>query len=497
MIKMKKLYKHISITLIAACMVACDISDFDDINVNPNATNEPNAAILLTNGIVFSNNVDFNIASTVYATQGQLYVQYLANSQYTSADTYQNVQFSYNTFYNGPLTDLQKVIELNTDEETKVFADDYGSHANQIAVAKILQAYYFLHITDRWGDIPYSEALQAEQGILTPKFDPQREVYNGIMATLKEATAMIDGGAGPTGDALFAGDMDRWEKFANTIRLVAALRLSEVDEERARSEFVAAMNDGVIALDNSENIMFRHFAEQNHDNRWQDRFETRRDYTVANTLVDYMQSTANGGMMNVMMDPRLPVFADPTESTGGFVGMVYGVNEAEAGDISNSDVSFLGNALRVQDAPTYIYTSAQVLFSMAEAAQRGWIAGDAEQFYNDAIKASLDQYGVGDEFDTFITNEEVAFDPARAFEQIGNQKWVALFLNGYEAWAEWRRTGYPDLVPAVAAQNKSGEIPVRQAYPVTERDLNETNYNEVVSRQGEDGLDTKVWWDVD
>lgn len=493
---MKRLHKYILITFIAALLVACDVSDFDDINVNPNATSEPNAAILLTNGIVFSNNVDFNIAATVYATQGQLYVQYLANSQYTAADTYQTVQFSYNTFYNGPLNDLQKVIELNTNEETRVFADDYGSNANQIAVAKILQSYYFLHITDRWGDIPYSEALQAEEGILTPKFDPQSEVYDGILATLKEATAMIDNGGGPTGDALLGGDMDMWEKFANTTRLVAALRLSEVDAARAAAEFTAAMNDGVIALDNTENVMFTHFAEQNHDNRWQDRFETRRDYTVANTLVDYMQSTANGGMMNVMMDPRLPVFADPTESDGEFVGMVYGVSEAEAGDISNSDVSFLGTSMRQQDVPTYIYTSAQVLFSMAEAAQRGWISGDAAQYYNDAIKASLDQYGVGGEFDTFITNEEVAFDPARAFEQIGNQKWVALFLNGYEAWAEWRRTGYPNLTPAVAAQNKSGEIPVRQAYPVTERDLNETNYNAVVSRQGEDGLDTKVWWDV-
>lgn len=494
---MKRTYKYILITVFSVCMIACDVSDFDDINVNPNETTVPNAANLLTNAIVSTaNNTNFNVAGTVNSTQGQLYVQYLANSQYTSADTYQTVQFSYNGWYSGPLQDLETVIDLNTDEETRLGASQVGSNANQIAAAKILQSYYFLHLTDRWGDIPYSEALKLDEGILTPKFDPQSDVYNGILATLKEATAMIDGGEGPTGDALFSGDMGMWRKFGNTIRMVVALRLSGVDPSMAQSEFSSAINDGVIALDNSENIVFLHQAEQNYDNPWDDRFETRRDYTVANTLVDYMQSTSSGGMMDVLMDPRLPVFADPTESTGEYVGMVYGVSEAEAGNISNSDVSFLGIAMRQQTALTYIYTSAQLLFSMAEAAQRGWISGDVEQLYNDAIKASLEQYGVGGDFDTFITNSEVAFNSARALEQIGNQKWVALFLNGYEAWAEWRRTGYPNLEPAVAAQNQSGEIPVRQAYPVTERDLNETNYNEVVSRQGEDGLDTRIWWDV-
>ncbi len=487
---MKRIYKYLLVSVLSVSMVACDLSDFEDTNVNPNQTTTPNAANLLTNAIVGS------LPGTVTATQGQHYVQYIANSQYTSADTYQTIQFSYNAWYSGPLQDLETVIDLNTDEETKVIASGVGSNANQIAVSKILQSYFYLHITDRWGDIPYSEALQVEDGILTPKFDAQSAVYDGIFATLKSAVAMIDGGAGPTGDALFGGDMGMWRKFANTTRMIAALRLSEVDPTKGASEFSSAMSDGVIALDNSENIMFTHLAEQNYDNPWEDRFETRRDHAVANTLVDYMQTAANGGVMDVMMDPRLPVFADPTEIGGLLVGMTYGISEADAGAISNSDVSFLGAALRSQTAPTYIFTSSQVLFSMAEAAQRGWISGDVEGLYNDAITASLNQYGVGADAATFLTNSEVAFDAGRALEQIGNQKWVSLFLNGYEAWAEFRRTGFPNLTPAVAAQNTSGLIPVRQAYPVTERDLNETNYNEVVSRQGEDGLDTRVWWDA-
>ncbi|MDH3711973.1 MAG: SusD/RagB family nutrient-binding outer membrane lipoprotein, partial [Cyclobacteriaceae bacterium] len=353
-----------------------------------------------------------------------------------------------------------------------------------------------LHVTDRFGDIPYSQALQAPD-ILAPVFDEQSAVYSGVFNTLSDAVSMMDAGAGPTGDIMLGGDMAMWAKFANTMRLVAALRLSNVDPTKGSAEFNAAMAAGVIATDNSENITYQHLADANNQNPWYGRFLTRKDYTLANTLVDYMHSTANGGMMNVAMDPRLPVFGDGTESSGGteIVGMVYGISEADAGAISNEDVSFLGAKLQEQDAPTYIYTAAQVLFSMAEAVELGWISGDTEQFYNDAIQASLDQYGVGAGYADYMLNTEVAFDSNRALEQIGNQKWVALFLNGYEGWAEWRRTGYPALEPAVAAQNPSGEIPVRQAYPTWEPDLNGDNYAAVVARQGEDGLDTKVWWD--
>ena len=195
------------------------------------------------------------------------------------------------------------------------------------------------------------------------------------------------------------------------------------------------------------------------------------------------------------MDPRLPEYADPTDIGGKYVGMPYGLSEAKAGAISNSDVSFLNEELRSQDAPNYIFTSAQVLFSMAEAAQRGWISGDAEALYYQGIEASLDQYGVSNGYATYITNTWVKYDASKAMEQILVQKWIANYLNGYESWAEWRRTGYPDLKPGVDALNESKQIPVRQAYPLFELNLNSDNYQAVVARQGADGLDTPVWWD--
>jgi len=193
------------------------------------------------------------------------------------------------------------------------------------------------------------------------------------------------------------------------------------------------------------------------------------------------------------------VYANKATASGTYVGMPYGVSESEAGAIPNSNVSFLGDALREQTAPSYIYTYSQVLFSLAEAAKRGWIEGGeaaAADYYNQGIQASWEQYGVFNQgsFSSYISNPKVAYKPAIGLQQIALQKWISLFLNGYEAWAEWRRLDYPILNPAPASMNPGG-IPRRQGYPSFEATLNQANYNAAVSRQGADNLDTPVWWD--
>ncbi|MEB2776965.1 SusD/RagB family nutrient-binding outer membrane lipoprotein [Algoriphagus sp. D3-2-R+10] len=484
----KSISKYILIGMIAVGVTSCDLGDFGDTNVNPNQTTQAIPSSLLTNSIN-------SLKGTIDDPQGSLYSQYLANSQYTSADNYQTIIFNYGGFYSGVLMDLEQIILINSDEETRVEASRYGSNENQIAVAQILQSYFYNFMTDRWGDIPYSQSLKISEGIRQPAFDPQSEVYTGVLATLKTAQANLSPTAPVQGDILFDGDMDMWKKFANTLRMKMALRLSEVDPTTGAAEFASAINDGVIALDNSENVFYANLPEAAFQNAWFARFLTRRDYTVANTLVDRMQTSANGGVLNVAMDPRLPEYADPADIGGKYVGMPYGLSEARAGAISNSDVSFLNAELRSQDAPNYIFTSAQVLLSMAEAAQRGWISGDAEALYYQGIEASLDQYGVASGYAQYITNSWVKYDASKAMEQIVTQKWIANFLNGYESWAEWRRTGYPTLMPAEDALNDSKQIPVRQGYPLFELNLNSENYNAVVARQGADNLDTPVWWD--
>jgi hypothetical protein len=481
------IFKYTALFIVLS-IAACSPSDFEDLNVNPNQPSQPVTSALLTSaqkGLIGNIITQSTILTAAYPN---LYVQFLSDKQYTENSRYSTISFNYGAIYTGPLDNLQSIINLNTDPETAPDVANNGSNANQIAVARILKAYLFLHLTDRFGDIPYSEALQRTDNF-RPKFDTQQEIYNSLFTELKEAVAQMDNGAAPAGDIMFGGDLDMWRIFANTMRMVMALRISKVDAQKGQTEFVAAMNDGVITS-NDENITFTYLADDNNDNPWEDAFETRLDYAISSTFED---------KLTAMNDPRLAVFANPATASGTFVGMPYGIEEAAAGAIANSSVSFLGDAVREQTSTSYIYTYAQVLFSLAEAAHLGWIPGGeaaAADYYLDGIAASWEQWGVDDdaEYAGYVAQASVAYTPATAMEKIGTQKWIALYLNGYEAWAEWRRIGYPVLSPAPASLNPGG-IPRRQAYPSFEATLNSTNYNEAVSRLGEDDLDSRVWWD--
>jgi hypothetical protein len=466
----------------------CHPGDFGDLNVNPNEPSEANTAALLTGaetrlpGDIITQST---IISSAYANE---YVQFLSDKQYTENSRYSTIGFDYGPIYTGPLDNLRLIIQLNSDSSTSLAAAQYGSNQNQIAAATILQSYLFLHLTDRFGDIPFTEALQGRENF-KPTFTPQQQIYDSLFVRLKRASDMIDESSTIQGDILFNGEMRRWKIFANTTRMVMALRISEVDATRGKEEFNAAIADGVISS-NAENVQYNYVADNNNDNPWEDAFETRLDYTISQPLAD---------TLNSLDDPRIAVYANKATATGTYVGMPYGITESEAGAIPNAEVSFLGDALRAQTAPTYIYTYSQVLFSLAEAARRGWIEGGearAADYYNQGIRASWEQYGVLDEtaLNTYLSNPKVAYNSAIGLQQIALQKWISLFLNGYEAWAEWRRLDYPILNPAPASMNPGG-IPRRQGYPSFEATLNKANYDAAVSSQGADNLDTPVWWD--
>lgn len=472
----KLLLKTIIFSVVMFLGIGC--SDFDDTNVNPNNPVKVSPSTLLSSSLR-------SIASYLSASTPVLYVQHFAQTQYTEGSRYQDVNFNFNGLYTGPLVNLEHLIELNSDDATKADALSGGSNANQIAVARILKAYFFNIGTDRWGPLPYSQSLMGREQF-KPSYDSQETIYNSLLSELGAAVSQMDGGAGVQGDFIFGGDMDMWKKFANSLRMIYALRLSEVDAGKAQSEFNAAMSAGVIG--DGEDVMYPYLAESANQNPWFGTFITRTDWAISETLTNYMKP---------LNDPRLNVYADPAPDFGDVRGMPYGIEAA--GDIPNSQISFPGfPSVRGQDAPIGIVTRSQILFSMAEAAVRGWTSGDAGQLYNDAIKASMQQWGVYDEtaFNDYIAQAEVAWDAGKGMELIATQKWVALYTQGYEAWAEWRRLDMPALAPAPDALNPSKQIPVRQGYPTSERDLNGPNYDAGVSMLGgEDDLSTKLWWD--
>lgn len=479
---MKKIsiYKSVAVAaVLAITSTACDPGDFGDMNVSPNAPSTPNTAGFLTGAL---RNVGVMTTDIVPA----LYTQQFGDVTYIEESRYKTINFSYNGYYTGPLNAYQNIIDLNTNADTKTTAAANGSNNNQIAVARIARAYTYLWLTDRWGDIPYTEALKGKADF-SPAFDSQQAIYNDLFKELKEAQAQFDGGKAVVGDILLSGNATRWKKFANSLRMIMALRLSKVDPAKGKTEFAAAMADGALAS-NADNVTYKYLAEANNEHPLYNNYITgnRKDFALSDVFVNFLLKTN---------DPRISAMADKNINLK-YVGVPYGVFPAAS---KAQDVSLAATSMRLQNSPANVLTYAQVLFSQAEAAKLGWITGDPKALYEAAVTASLQQWlgtaATATVISDFLKQPDVAYKDATALEQIATQKWVALFYQGNEAWAEWRRTGFPALKPAAKPLNPSGQIPRRMAYVTTEGTLNKINYDAVVTKQGADTQDTRMWWD--
>lgn len=462
--------KRIYIALLS-CLGLWSCEDFEELNVNPNLPSEASGTQLIANAALAL--PDLSSSPT-----GEFMAQYLAETQYVTASLYPAGGTSFYWLYQGPLMNLQAVLD-----NAENLDGNEGPVANQLAVAKILKAYYFWHVTDRWGDVPYTEALQGAKNF-TPKYDTQESIYNSLFALLDEADKQIVSG-NINNDIIYGGNITRWKKLGNTVRLLMALRMSEVDPTRASAEFNKALEAGIMTS-NSDNLVFKHLKDANNQNYWFSQWvnQNREWWALTETLVDEMAPAE---------DPRLKVFGQPARKSGEYVGLNFG----ETKNMNTDDYSLLGPAIYAQDAPIYLVTYAQALFAQAEAAHRGWISGGEEGaagFYNEAIKQSFLQWTGSEEgLEDFLAKPEIAYDPATGLQQIATQRWVHLFMHGFEAWAEYRRTGYPENLVAP----EGAAVPNRQMYPDLEAQNNTAHFNEAVQRQfgGTDGLYGKVWWD--
>lgn len=456
--------KKLLIPFVVALLISsCDVASFDDdINKDPNKPSEASAPQLLANAML-------DLPDLSSSPTGEFRAQFLAKTQYPEETLYPEGETSFYWLYEDPLINLQTII-------------DNSVKANEVAVAKILKAYYFWHITDRWGDIPYSEALRGADNF-TPAYDTQESIYSNLFTLLKEAAGEINTSGTLTNDLVYDGTMSKWVKFSNTVRMLMALRLSEVDPEKGREEFSQALDAGIMES-NEDSFVFRHLADADNQNYWYGQIDLspiREWWALSEGLVGLMEPTD---------DPRLPVYGEPARSGGGYVGLTYG----EQNNIGTEDYSLLGSAIHAQDAPVYLVTYAQALFAKAEAAELDWISENAETNYNEAVTESIRQWtGSTDEAADFLNQPGVTYDGS--VERIAEQRYVHLFMHGYEAWAEWRRTGYPDIM----VNPRGREVPLRQSYPSDEALNNTENYQEAVDRQfgGENSIHSRLWWDVD
>lgn len=495
---MKQLFNPLyTFLLIGLTAVGCT-SDFDDMNTNPNEPERVPTAYLLTQAQRGARG-----EQQLFGTN--LYAQLFAETQYTGTSRYDLEQLSFDTYYNGPLADLQEIIDLNTNPETRDLAEvvNYGSHENQLAVARILKAYLYQIITDQWGDVPYAEALKGTANF-APAYTPQAEIYADLVKELKEAVAQIKENESLPGDMIYGGNMSHWKKFGYSLLLRVGIRMSEVPEAKdlALDAITTALaSPKNIFESNAESAVFKYLGEAINSNPIYYHFhvDNRTDYAVSNTLIDFLLAHN---------DPRIEVYANPTESSveadaPEYVGELYGVSDDIAGETENADVSFIGDYWKENAAAPLIFQSySEVLFIKAELAARG-LAGlsesDAEGFYNRAVAASMEYYGITNPIviEGYLAQDSVAYDPGKWRRRIGEQKWLSLYAVGHEPWSEWRRLGFPELHRAPNA-TEDREIPLRRTYDTREFTLNRENVADAVARQTNGGtltMGTPVWWD--
>lgn len=458
---------------LAVGAAAC--GDITAINRNPNGpTDVPPPAIL--SGVIQNTVNDVNGVNSRNIRGAGLFAQMYAEIQYRDEDRYilREVDGGW-VAYNSELEDAQRMINKGTADKVP----------NWDAVGRIMKSYVFGVMTEAMGDIPYSEALKGDS-VLHPKYDSQKAIYTALFADLKKASDEIKPGeAGfSTGDLMYGGDMSEWRKFANSLRLRLAVHLSNVDAATAKSEAQAAITAGVFES-NADNAVLLYLASSPNQNPIFNDAKSRDDYGMSRTYVDSLLS---------WHDPRLPVYAQPNAS-GDYQGMQNGTLASPAGGLSV--ISRIGALWRATpNAPMALLTYSEVLFLQAEAAQRGWISGDAAALYAAAIRASMEQYGVAPaDIDAYLAQPRVTYSAATGLTQIAYQKWTSFFMQGMEAWTEWRRTGVPYLVPGPDATLPAP--PQRLPYATSEDVLNKANLAAAVAAQGfgsYSALDKPLWF---
>ncbi|WP_205164641.1 MULTISPECIES: SusD/RagB family nutrient-binding outer membrane lipoprotein [Arenibacter] len=507
--------------LLAAFMGCTE--DFEEINKNPNFPEQASSELLLP-GVL--RQMAYNWGNQGWE-EGFTVVQYGARLQFTSGDRYNWSPTSdpYNSCYDG-LRDIENIIRDNKENPDR---------QNYYGVGLIVKSWIYSYLTDAYGDVPYTDAIKGiSDDNITPEFTPQQQIYDGILADLKAANAALTGADNISGDILYGGDVLKWRKFANSLRLRLLMRISDVDNSKAvagMSEIMGDLSTYPIFGSNADAALL----QWNPDNP-QPKYDTR-----SGSFDEVRLSLTLETRLKELNDRRLIVFAQPTSNSGkgiysdnidDYVGMPNGLDDEAAlsyspsgnpDEVGSNFISRIGillgcRACNVELASatasqTIIMDYSELQYILAEARERNFITvGDAATYYENGIRASfsyyLDRINAGGwneiaadlqafDLDAYIAQTTVAYlgTAGEKLEKIALQKWISLFYTGFEAWSDWRRTGMPEVIPGVDAGNDK-LVPVRFQFPNEVKSTNNANYQQAVTRMGGDDLNTRLWWDV-
>ena len=468
-------------------ITGCEDSALTDLNIDPNQPTEVPAVNLITNA-------QWNLADRIWsrdlnAEWTMLMVQHWAQNEYAEESRYtvdgNDFDFNWLAIFAGTGTSADGTL-ADLEVARRIVEADEGlnatTKANQLAIITILRVYALHCMVDTYGDIPYAQALDPDQYPL-PEYDNQAAIYDGLLSEMEAAINSMDAGGESfgSGDIMYGGNTASWVKLANSLMMRMAMRIVDVDAAKA-SEYINKAKDNVLASNSDNGLLVFDANPALANPLYVDAVVNNRDdFCVTDVLVEQLTNLG---------DPRLLVYAD-TNNSGDIVGMPYGLTDGEAFALKPFS-SRPHPSVRTAQAPAVFMDYAEVQFLTAEAQERGILPGTPEASYAEGITASMNYWGITDQaaIDAYIAANP--YNAGNWKESIGVQKWIAFYMNGPQAWAEWRRLDYPQLEVPAAATNPV--IPVRLPYPISEQTRNATNLGKVTSNPND--LSTKLWWDV-
>lgn len=511
---MRNIKLYIVGLLMATCLVGGCEKNFDDLNTNKIDPTSLNPTFVLNRSVIRS------VFTSTAQTQSMLCYNYpivqqmltpygssLVGGNYNQLNR-DNASRVWNIYYSEVVKNIVDVVVRSENDPDK---------SNLYNAARIWKVYVFMALTDTYGDIPYFEAGNGYiDGTLRPNYDRQELIYTDFLNELETATAALDPSLPiEENEILYGGDITKWKRFGYSLMLRAAMRLTKVDPATAQIYVEKAVAGGLMES-NADNAALRHSSEYINWMGEQVSGREKANFYLGGPFVDYLKDND---------DPRLPVFSiryvgatngsqqtpDVASSDPDIqVGMPIGYDDVsiastyEANGVASLWDYSQGNQTTVLSnrAPEYFLTYSQTQLLLAEAIVKEWVVGDASQVFSNGIRANMEQmaeYGENAAIDESAIAEYLLDNPldmGNPLNQINTQYWVSSFLNGHEAWANFRRSGYPLLTPNSYPGSEISEDFIRRlVYPDSEYVVNLENVEEAVSQQGPDNLDTRVWWD--
>jgi len=542
-----KAKKYILIGFLGMILFSGCTKNFDNLNIDPNnPTPETIDPDFLLSSALISGTMDIDLHQRIHSLTVDIFAQYIANEGFTT-DRYIPVEGWTNSYWSkhwGWVNAMNDIIINQKDNTLK---------SNTVQIARIWKVWLFHRATDLFGDMPYSEAANGS-GIL-PKYDTQKDIYYDMVKELKEASAALDANKMNPGvnDLIFGGNVTKWKKFANSLRLRLAMRMSEVDPAKAKLEAEDAVVSGLLGS-NSESVKILrtesyklwglYYCYPTYYS-WGELAMSKSMENLLTGLGGINFPASADGVANVSVpgkvDPRGPVYFNVTRLTTGatsaYVGLWRGIlpglpleegqkavniktNNSRLGLRYVATISSTGTATLNNNQNMTLMPYSEVCFLKAEGATRGWnMGGAAKDFYEAGIRASMTETGIANaSTETYLVSENpnvngttVSFNHTSGthntqLEKIITQKYIANFPdNGWEAFNDYRRLAMPALIPFVSPDPAAvvevgsttwkGSIR-RLIYPATEQIVNAANYKEVVARIGSDKTTTRVWWDA-